>query len=379
MFCSLRALLPVIIAACASTVLASAQAMSSSTELDPAAPVAFAYVSSNPSSGDQISAYAVSANGALAPVAGSPFAESGLYLATSAKWLFSTDITNIYSFAIAPGGALSQVSSVDVLQYNQYDTGGAINLFTDRSGATVYDEDIYVDGSNNTYQFTAIDRQTGGLSYIGMVPTYKAVWITPLSFLADNAYAYGASCLYGSQAIYGFSRASNGILTLLSGNPTIPNLPGGTYCPYLAAADRLSDVAVTLTPENGGPAQLAVYTADSSGNLTTNSTYQNMPYALVGNVNDMKASPAGNLLAVAGSTGLQVFHFNGANPITHYTGKLITDAVNQLSWDNANHLYALSSSGELYVFDVTATNVKQAPGSPYAIPSAQYLAVAPRI
>jgi hypothetical protein len=33
-------------------------------------------------------------------------------------------------------------------------------------------------------------------------------------------------------------------------------------------------------------------------------------------------SPSGKLLAVAGTTGLQVFHFNGSNPIKPYTGLL---------------------------------------------------------
>jgi len=43
-----------------------------------------------------------------------------------------------------------------------------------------------------------------------------------------------------------------------------------------------------------------------------------------------------------------------------------------------NHLYAVASAaGKLYVFTVTTTSVKQAPGSPYAITSPGYVAGVP--
>jgi WD40 repeat protein len=103
-----------------------------------------------------------------------------------------------------------------------------------------------------------------------------------------------------------------------------------------------------------------------------------MPTVAVVNVNDLKMSASGKVLAVAGSAGLQLFHFNGANPVTRFTGLLTTDAVNQVAWDNMNHLYAVASAaGKLYVFTVTTTSVKQAPGSPYAITSPGYVAVFP--
>ncbi|MBV9626169.1 MAG: hypothetical protein JOZ14_19555, partial [Acidobacteria bacterium] len=80
-----------------------------------------------------------------------------------------------------------------------------------------------------------------------------------------------------------------------------------------------------------------------------------------------------------GSSGLQVFHFNGANPITKYTGLLTTNAVDQMFWDNANHLYAISrSAGKLYVFTITSTSVTQAPGSPYGITSPSSMIVLPK-
>jgi hypothetical protein len=146
-----------------------------------------------------------------------------------------------------------------------------------------------------------------------------------------------------------------------------------------AAADPFGNLAVALDLETTGPpsppAWLAVYTADSSGNLTTQSTYQNMPTSEVGWLNDMKLNPAGNLLAVAGSSGLQIFFFNGSKPITAYTGFLAEHPITQMFWDNHNHVFGISSSGRLYSFTVTTTGYHQDSGSPYTITNPQAIAV----
>lgn len=70
----------------------------------------------------------------------------------------------------------------------------------------------------------------------------------------------------------------------------------------------------------------------------------------------MKLNPAGNILAVAVGTGIQFFLFNGAAPITHFTGIIGKSGyISTLSWDNANHLYALNAkSGKLHVYTVTS-------------------------
>ncbi len=82
-----------------------------------------------------------------------------------------------------------------------------------------------------------------------------------------------------------------------------------------------------------GPPQLAVYTQDDSGNLTTASTSANMPKTQVTAVTDIWMSPSGKLLAVAGTTGLQVSHFNGSNPIKSYTGLLTKNEIDQAFWE----------------------------------------------
>jgi outer membrane protein assembly factor BamB len=92
----------------------------------------------------------------------------------------------------------------------------------------------------------------------------------------------------------------------------------------------------------------------------------------------MKMSPSGKLLAIAGQEGLEIFHFNGADPITKYTGLLTTDPVSQMFWDNSNHLYAISpTTGKLRVYTNTPTSFQEPAGSPYEIETPDNLAVQP--
>jgi hypothetical protein len=187
--------------------------------------------------------------------------------------------------------------------------------------------------------------------------------------------------------IYGFQRNNDGTLISLTTNPPTPIAkPGDFYCTSLSAADRTNHVAIAVQQLNGqswqpdGLPQLATYTADAVGNLTTKSTYLNMPKQSVSHPTDIEMSPSGRLLAVAGTAGLQVFHFHGSNPITHYTGLLTRNPVDELSWDNHNHLYAISrSTGKLFVFTITPTTFKQAPGSPYRITNPQNTTVLPKM
>lgn len=363
---------------------AFAQQQSQVASTSPGKPVAYVYVSSEPSQNKaQINAYAANVNGSLTGVPGSPFAEKGTTMAIDGKWLFSSDTINIYSFEINPNGALKQVSSINAQGYNGYSDGGPISLFVDRSGTMLYDLDIYGNlGANNTYQFFDVNRSTGALSYVGATSVATPNFETPLSFVGSDQYAYGAGCYHGDQALYGFARTDGGVLSDLNLTPPFPTAQNGAYCPYFAVSDGHNNLAVSLSPNNDmtptGPTQLGVYTANSSGTLTTNSTYANMPTVAVNSIYDMAMSPSGKLLAVAGSNGLEVFHFNGSNPITPYTGLLTSDEIWQVYWDNANHLYAISPiSGELFVFTITPGRYAQSPGSPHAIANPSAVAVRP--
>jgi hypothetical protein len=343
-------------------------------------PVAYVYVSSTNNSTNEIVAYAAAANGKLSAVSGSPFPDNVSFMAVNGKYLMAANAAkpDIDTFKIASDGALTYASSINY-QKHDYGCGYAGPLFFDHTGATLYLMEY--DGSNacsNTvYASYAVTPTTGALKYLGMDVTgvFPGSWY-PASFIGNNVRAYTAedeSCMY--YEIYGFKRKTNGLLTSFNVKANYPPPPKGVsgYIANMSAADPTDHLAFTMQPANppdcaSGPLQLASYTADASGNLNTTNTYKNMPATVISSPNDMEMSPSGKLLAIAGGEGLQIFHFNGPSPITHYTGLVTTDSINQMFWDNNNHLYAISyTSGKLYVFTVTPTGHQQAPGSPYAI------------
>jgi hypothetical protein len=373
-------LLSALLWAYATAVLASAQAPSSqidSASQGSASPVAYVYVSSYIGSKTyEIKGYAAASNGSLTAIPGSPFKYSVASLALNGKWLFGVDWTNtkIESFAIASNGALARKDT-----FANSSGPGLYDLFLDHTGATLY-SDHYT--TNNDYLALHINQATGRLSYINDTeggPSNNS----QMSFIGNNQFAYSSSCVHFTQDIFGVQRSSNGALSWLNITPPFPQeKSGGFYCPWLAAADPTNHLAVAMQPltsgwDNDGPMQLAVYTADSSGNLTTSSTYENMPSVLVGTVNYYWMSLNGKYLAVSGTSGLQVFRFNGANPITKLTGLIASGAIQQVYWDNLDHLYAVSGQS-LYVFTVTSKGAIQAPGSPHSLGSAVSLIVLPK-
>lgn len=372
------------VAICASTVLASAQVTSSSTESNsiqpPASPVAYVYVSSAPtSSTGQINAYSAASNGALTPIAGSPFPYDVNYMAVNGAWLFGVANvdTDINSFSIASNGALTFKDT-----YKVTNPGAAvISVYLDHTGSTLY-ADYYT--TNNDYLSFSINQSSGRLTKIGDLaggPPNN----TPVSFIGNNVYAYSSSCYHFDQEIIGVKRNTDETLSYLNSTFPFPaEKSGGFYCPWKAAADPTNHLAIAMEPLNSnwgqdGLWQLASYTAGATGNLTTKSTFSNMPTVLVGAVNDYSMSPSGKYLAVGGTAGFQIFHFNGANPITKFTGLLTGNTIDQIFWDNANHVYAISlKAGKLFVWTVTSTGATRAPASPHSIPNVQNLIVLPK-
>ena len=342
---------------------------------------AFVYVSSTAAGGNhgQIEAFAADSSGQLTPVAGSPFAVSLFGLTASSKFLFGTDGTSVYSYALGSDGSITPADFIDVRQYNnpQNCNGGPQVLFMDRAGSNLYDLDLLSDCANNTYQSIGVDGSSGALSYLGMTADASPVFERGLSFVGNDQFGFGASCYHSLPEVYGFKRNADGTLSLvtdLGGATPLPS--GGIYCPWLAAADGQNDVAVaelpldesTLQPD--GPAQIAVYTVDDSGSVTTSSTAQDMPQVAGNTIYEMTVSPSGRFLAVGESSGLEVFNFNGANPVTPLTGLLTSDQIEEVRWGNANRLYAISNSaGKVYVFTVSTDGTTQVPGSPYSIAS----------
>jgi len=344
-------------------------------------PVAYVYVAN----GD-ITAYSAASNGKLTEIPGSPFAGSVGPLAGNGKYLFGStnSSTDIDTYAVESNGALHYVASINVVAPDG-GNGDAGQIFVDHTGKTLYDMAYWGNqDANNTYEEFSIDQSNGKLAYLGIAGNDDQINGT-LSFTGNDLFAFSSDCYKTFPSIYGFKRSSSGKMTQLNTNSDLPSAPGDDwYCPWLAEADPYNHLAVTmqaLDPDlnSVGPNRLATYTVSSSGNLTTSSTTENMPAVEVGeNINAMSMSPSGKLLAVAGSGGLQVFHFNGAEPITHFTGLLTTTEVDQIFWDNNNHLYGISySANKLWVFTVTTTGYTRAPGSPYSVNAPQGLKVQP--
>jgi hypothetical protein len=343
------------------------------------APVAYVYVG-----GGDITAFSAASNGKLTKIPGSPFAASVGYLAGNGKFLFGSTLssTDIETYAIEANGALRYVASENVVSPDG-GCGDADQIFTDHSGETLYDMAYFGnDCSNNTYEQFSINQSTGKLTFLGDAGDDEEI-NGRMSFTKNNLFAYSADCYKTFPSIYGFKRSSNGKMTELNIAPEFPEAPANDeYCPWLAESDPFNHLAVTMGALDEyqdlvGPNVLATYTVSSSGKLTTSSTTKNMPAVEVGdNIMAMNTSPAGNLLAVAGNGGLEVFHFNGANPITHFTGLLTSSEVDQIFWDSNNHLYAIgTAANKLWVFTVTPTGYSQVSGSPYTVHSPQGMRV----
>jgi hypothetical protein len=377
---NIRKVVWLIVASC-TAFAAAAQAHARATANQ--SPVAFVYVGSG-----EIYAFAAAADGSLTTVPGSPFPGKVYPMAVNSGYLFATDGTYIYSYSIASNGAINLVFAIDSTEYNDPRGSGYLSsLFLDRTGATLYDQDIYCCGDNDAYQFFRVDNSTGRLTYLGV--SYQATdFNVPMTFIGNNVYAYGASSEYPYgyyDSIFGFRRRKGGKLTFAGGGWELPLPPPGYgYEVSLASTDPTNHIVISVQAidDNQRPyglPQLATYTAHTDGSLTTTSTFWNMPSTTNQSVSALAISPSGKLLAVGGSNGLQVFHFNGSDPITDYTKLLIQDEIDQVSWDNDNHLYAISKkSSKLFVFTITPTSHHQAPGSPYATTNPWGISVLPK-
>jgi hypothetical protein len=348
----------------------------------PAAPQAavassFVYVLSNPSGSNfAINASSADSKGQLTPVPGSPFAANVVSIAANRNYLFGTDGTNIYSFSIAANGALTQVSSMSIRQFNP--NGVVAELFLDGTGANVYAVHFQIDGANEGYDSFRVDHSTGVLTFLGATFT-GCCGTGALTFMANNVYGFTPSCFHGDPTIAPFKRNDDGTLTSVS-TGLVDSPDPAHFCPVAVAAGPTGSLAVTFAGSRPAPqadeAVLAVYSVDSSGSLSTSSTAANMPQTDF--YGKLMISPSGKFLALGG-LGLEIFHFNGANPITPFTGLLTKDQIIQIAWDNDNNLYAISqSANKLSVFTVTATNAGPAPGSSYAVTNPTEIVVVPR-
>ncbi len=350
-------------------------------------PVAYVYVS-RPT---HIDGFAASSAGELTPVPGSPFLGKIQSMAVSNSLLFGSgaDMTNVYSFHVASNGALKPAETTNVQTFNSSGCGGLGPPLLDHTGSSLY-VGVNTGGSgpgfdcaDGSFESFSIEKSSGGLKFLGITGDIFG-FFGELSFIGNNKYAYGTGCTQEAAGVAsnlaGFERKSNGdLIFAINGSTPTAQAADSFYCPLASTSNPSNYVAVVVesvsneTNEFNGPPQLATYSTNDHGNLTTKSTFANMPATAVSTINDVEMAPSGKLMVVGGQ-GFQLFHFNGSAPITKFTGlEQSSVQFQQFRWDSANHLYALSG-GMLYVYKVTSSGVEQV-GSPTSIPEAQGLAV----
>jgi hypothetical protein len=342
---------------------------------------------------EAIYGYNIAANGSLTPISGSPF-HTNIYafdnLVNNGTYLFAVRNNGqnfgevINSFKIESNGALKLTAQTNLGGLNdQYPA--TVNLFLDKKGETLYGVGNSTFGEESLLSY-GIKPSDGELSFLGAVPYIPGPLETPglfhfpPKFLGNDKFLYGGE----SQTIYGWTRTSNGSLAAGPDTNFMPLAPAG-YTPLVglvAAADPANHMAFTFIYQNDagdvwGPEQIGIYSADALGNLITTGTYLTMPTDALGGdgfffAYDMQFSPSGKLLALSGQRGIQIFHFNGTDAVTPYTGVLVNTPVYEFRWDNYNHLVAFEEdTNRLHIFNVTPTSVTEAPGSPYSLPVSQ--------
>jgi hypothetical protein len=363
------------------------------TTINTAAPVAYVYVSRL----SHINGYAAWANGKLTPVPGSPFANTNVAkMSVTKSFLFGADAYHklITSYSIHSNGSLSKVSSINPALYRpsgcleQDDVGTQVDF----TGITLYY--LACTYGFNTSEYSSFHiTSSGSLQFLGNSGGIisAATQGTPevLTKMGGNPFAFDSYCDEEEDqgVIQIYKRQSNGNLIFYGEDRHMPEpAPGTAFCAGMSAADATNHLAVAIQridsqPHDAGyiygPYFIASYTADLNGNLTTTSTYANMPHPTVASTRDVSAisiSPDGKYVAV-GASGFQVLHFDGSNPPTNFSAAFLTgQTIRKFGWDRASHLYVLAeiySNGVfndyLHVYTVTSSGVKEASGSPYYI------------
>src|SRR3984957_6203131 len=382
-----------------------------------ATPVSYVYIQTNPG----VMAYAAAANGQLTLVKGSPFKVSGQMEDISGKYLISVGDTYLHVYSIESNGAVGkQISQINTASYGGSQCGGTSGQGSvlDHTGKYLY---VQLNTLNKCAAWQTYRLETDGfLQFLGDTEDYQlyyqtyenegnqVVASTVPTISSNDKFQYGVFNLSAAAAdfcpnndkfpsFWAFntsggtleknSRFSEKDPVAQSGFRFIPwswNSPQANNNGHVAVLmDQVDDVG----DYSSSRLQVASYTINATtGALTSANTDLNMPIVQVAWYSEdeeypsgpfaMAMSPAGNLLAVANGNpdlgGLQLFHFNGAEPATNYAGFSYAWPVDKVMWDSKNHLYALNYTlHQLTVFTVTTSSAKQT-GSSYNLPASPY-------
>jgi hypothetical protein len=334
----------------------------------------------------QISGYSAAATGQLTPILGLPIPASVSHLSTTSKTVFGpgTDNKNIYSFNIGPGGLLVPGPVTDAQQFNSNGCPGTLGpTQIDYSGKYLYSLVIDIDCANGvgTHVYPILKSGALGTGIGWYTQIEHAGPPNPIRLLGTDQFAFVTGCSHDGDDFTPTTLIYHTGNTVFPGGlvpdgqydeAPEPSDPQDFYCPAMLAGDPSNHLAYAFRKyypsisELSTPYFLASYTVDTQGNFSTESNYTNMPAANIGTLSGMSISPSGTLLAVAGSYGFELFHFDGGSPITKIGSLVASDPVTELGWDKLDHLYVLTKSS-LYVYAATSTGVEPAPGSPYSL------------
>jgi hypothetical protein len=366
----------------------------SSAATPAAAQAAYVYVGTSKG----VYLYNAASNGSLSLASGSPFSVAGNAIGSNGKYFLSLGTHYLHSYPVAANGALKgQASQINTALYPDASCSIVYGGTIDRTGTEAY---VLFDWLGSIYdscdalQTYKINPTTGAFTFAGATDfagTASMVLGSPLVIAGNNAHAYTFTRHYCANDLAAFYRDRFGVMNFGGADgstwPTPPD-DNALFFPLAMASDNqnlpTSHMAIALHETfddycgASGPPALASFTVDYSGNTIYNGTMLKTSV----NPMSMTINPQGNFLAVGGSAsntdnsggtqtaGLQVFHFNGGNPITSFSGVLTTAPIDAIQWDSNNHLYALSNSTKkLYAYTVTSSSITPVPGSPYTIAS----------
>jgi len=355
--------------------------------------------------------YHANVNGSVSLVPGSPFPIGGAAIGSNRSLFFSQGLDNLHVYPVASNGAIkAQISQVDTRTSSGSECGKASGAVLDHTGHIVYVqlEDSTQGGSEGpcvalqSYKVSG----TGAISFLGSTQyaTQQAIgtggFATPLKLSGTGNFGYSSAADHECKMdTFVLKRESSGAMMLNSNQYlTIPGSPQyWRWFAWYMTSDPTNHMASMIQAETDDfgpcgsaiPVQLVSFTIAPDGSLSTTNTADNMPVPKV-DPEVLNMSTSGQFLAIGGydtnvtaqgsqPPGLQVFRFNGANPITPISDILTTAPIDEIHWDNTDHLYALSNSThKLYVYSVTSSSISAAPGSPFTIPSTpNSLAVVP--
>jgi hypothetical protein len=347
-----------------------------------AAPVAYAFIATvgeNQNSGpNNVYALAVSSDGSFTQVGTASTPTPNYHLSVTKNFLFGIDqASNIYSYSISSTGALKLVATTNAGNSvpgfdSMYSTPV---LQVDETGSTVY---AFIPTSQTDWLLASFKIESSGeLQFLGTAYADPNA-ISQIRFVQNGQFALTDGCYNTAEGasfttdsddvndIVTYKRESNGFLTYVGTSHDTP--PAQSPYEYCAAGVNASDptdhfatVFSIFNPPGDDvmspPFALGTYTVNSSGTPSTTSDYENMPTANLGEgVDAMSIDPTGKLLAAGGNSGLQLFHFNGASPITSYSGVLQSgNFVRALCWDKSSQLFVLQGES-VDIYNVIPTS-----------------------